>query len=193
MNLPKLNLHDPKTQVGLAGAGGVVAFALYKRHQAAAGGATSATTTTAGQDAAAALDAASIESNISDALQPQIDSISSQLSGVKATPGPAGPAGPPGAAGKSAPPATGPTAAHTYATVIPKSGLPGNPLVALGTITGADTFTGQNVRGGAPVYAIEGNRAVQNFDPRKLPKGTVLATLKSFAGSIVPGKVTEKL
>lgn len=197
MKLP--DLHDRKTQLALGGAGAVVAFALYKRHAAAAASASS-TTGTAGSltdpVASAAFDASTIETNVVGDLQPQIDSLSAQLAGVK--PGLPGPAGPPGAPGKAAtptPPPTvkKPTSAASFPVKIPKNGLPGDPLVDLGIVGPGAIFTGRNVKGGAPVYAIIGNSAVQNFDPKKLAPGTHLATLKAFASSIVPKVVKERL
>jgi hypothetical protein len=195
MKLKMPNLHDRKTQVALGGAGAVVAYALYRRHQAAAGTATAATGTLTPGSTTDALDASSLENNIIDDLEPQITALNSQLGGlqaasaapkspVAATPAPSKPASPAGLA---------PLSSKSFALKVPKSGLPGNPMESLGTITGPNTFTGHNVKDGAPVYALVGDSWEQDFNPASLAKGTPLATFKSLVAYIVPGVSTERL
>jgi hypothetical protein len=205
MKFPKLNLHDTKTQLALGGGGAVVAFALYRRHQAAAAAAANpqgASGSVTPGSVTSALDASSIENNIADSLQPQIDALSGQIAGLSAsnpTPTPTPPPGPPGST--PPPPAHAPTPlppvnASSYPlrfAVGPNNGLPGNPLLGIGAIVGPDLFSGRNVTGGAPVYAREGNWWVQNFNPKTLPKGTPLATLRSFANRLTNPVTNERL
>lgn len=70
----------------------------------------------------------------------------------------------------------------------------GSELAVLGQISGAGgQYTGENVAGGAPVYALVNGSWVQGFDAAQLPPGTPLATSLSNAGQIVPGTTTETL
>lgn len=207
MKLPKFDIHDKKTQVGLAGAGGVVALALYRKHAAAAA---SSGTGVTDPVAAQALDASTIENGIVGDLQPQIDNLAAQLAGLKpSSPTPASPTAKPRtpaqviAALRSTPwgsgspvPATNPRPAinaAAYPVNISANGLPGDPLVTLGIIGPGAIFTGHNVGGGAPVYAIVGNQAVQGFNPSTLPAGTRLATLQKFQSYIAPATTKGKL
>jgi len=187
MKLP--DLHDKKTQLALGGAGAVVAFALYRKHVANAAAASSSSGTVTDPTATQAFDASTLENGIVGDLQPEIDSLAAQLAGLK--PGSPAPTPP----GKKPPTKTKlpPVNATQFPVSIPASGLPGDPFVGLGVLGANGSFTGHNVVGGAPVYALEGNTAVQNFDPRKLPKGTRLVTLKKFAAYINPATVTEQL
>jgi hypothetical protein len=67
------------------------------------------------------------------------------------------------------------------------------PFSILGRITGAGgQFKGENVAGGAPVYAHIGNQWVQGFDVSALPTGTELGTPSQFSGYIVPGTIDAK-
>ncbi|MHB8437400.1 MAG: hypothetical protein ACYDC0_16305 [Acidimicrobiales bacterium] len=45
-------------------------------------------------------------------------------------------------------------------------------------------YAGENVSGGAPVYAYTNGTWAQDFNARSLPAGTPLATLNTFAGDI---------
>jgi hypothetical protein len=192
MKFPHLNFHDRKTQLGLGGAGAVAALALYRKHAKGAAN-PSATGTVTDPVATAAFDASSIENGIVGDLQPQIDSLAAQLAGLKpSSPKPAPPPSkkpPP----KKKPAALPPVNASQFPLVIPKNGLPNDPLVDLGIIGPGAMFTGHNVKNGAPVYALVGGQAVQNFDPKKLAPGTHLETLKRFAAYIDPRQVKEQL
>lgn len=87
--------------------------------------------------------------------------------------------------------AISPAAVGAYA-IVPGPG--GTGLAELGQITGAGgQYTGENVSGGAPVYALVGGSWVQGFDAAQLPPGTRLATPVTNAGQIVPGQTTETL
>jgi hypothetical protein len=61
----------------------------------------------------------------------------------------------------------------------------GEGITILGTITGAGgQYTGENVSGGAPVYALIDGMWRQGFNAKTLPVGTPLATLTTFLGNI---------
>ena len=70
----------------------------------------------------------------------------------------------------------------------------GSELAEIGQISGSGgQYTGENVRGGAPVYAYMNGAWVQGFDAAQLHKGTPLATPLSNVAQIVRGTVTEAL
>ena len=78
--------------------------------------------------------------------------------------------------------------AADYPTQIPATAAQGKNMITLGTYKGGK-FTGKNVgSSGAPVYALVntvfGPIWQQGFDPKKLPNGTKIGTLKAFAGDV---------
>src|SRR5579871_4431616 len=185
MRLPKLDIHKPSTQAALGGAGLVVAYALYKRHHAAGAGGTSSGSSLGTSSqlsstdplASAALDEASIEGNIVGDLQPQLDSLSQQISNLP-------------------PPAKTPTPLPTPTNpqkILPK--LNNNDflqqidqarfgdLVALGSFTAPGQYSGKGVTGGAPVYYLFPGQsvAVQGGPGVNSPVGTKEFTLKSLS------------
>lgn len=85
--MPKLNLHDPKTQAIAAVGVGVVAYALYKRHQAAGGGTTASTSDPTG--AAAALGDANLQDAVYQPLESQIQDLAATVAQLQNTPPPA--------------------------------------------------------------------------------------------------------
>jgi hypothetical protein len=101
--------------------------------------------------------------------------------GVQPTPAPA-----PSSAAASLPPIN--------SADYPIIGTPGTSYVPLGQISApGGMFTGENVGGGAPVYAFMGGQYQQDFNSATLPVGTVLATPSNFSQYIAPGTVTEKV
>ena len=67
-------------------------------------------------------------------------------------------------------------------------------LDILGSITGPSTYTGYNVVGGVPVYALVNGVWKLGYNASQLPTGTPLATSTSSEPYISNGaKVTEKL
>lgn len=76
--------------------------------------------------------------------------------------------------------------------IVPGPGA--SALAVLGQISGSGgQYTGENVKGGAPVYALVNGSWVTGFDAAQLAPGTPLATSITNAGSIVPGSTTETL
>jgi hypothetical protein len=203
MPLKLPDIHKRSTQLALGAVGAVGAFALYRRSQANSASATGTSANGATDPvAAAALDANSLENGIVGDLQPQIDALSAQVASVKtstpaaavplkkAAPVPAAKAGVVSAAKTKINPAA-------YPTQIPLNGAPASEaLTVLGSIVGpGGRYTGRNVINGAPVYAVlpAFGVATQGFNPKNLPVGTKLATLKQFAGDITKTSSTGTL
>jgi hypothetical protein len=189
------NFRDKRVQLAAGGAAAVGAFALYRRAHANSAAAGQAAGSVTDPIAAAALDASTIENGIVGDLQPQIDSLSAQLAGLKAgpvtppvpvpKPKPKAPPKPPKARKPVRHPV--PINAALFAREIPLNAPPGlAALSVLGAVGAGGKFTGHNVINGAPVYAIlpQYGVAVRGFNAKNLPPGTRLATLKQFAGDI---------
>lgn len=194
------NFRDPKVKLAAGAAAAVGVFALWRRAQSASSASSTPTGTVTDPTAAAALDASTLENSIVGDLQPQIDSLSAQLSGLKpSTPAaavpPPKPKAPPTPAPKAGRLPLPPVNPGKFPTQIPLNAIPAaDALTILGSVGAGGKFTGHNVAGGAPVYAIlpPYGVAIQGFNAKNLPAGTKLATLKSLAKYVQPGTVRNE-
>ena len=96
----------------------------------------------------------------------------------------------------TATPTTSTAATPTTLVQAQGNGDAGNQLLdILGSITGANTFTGYNVSGGAPVYADVNGTWRIGLPASQIPVGSQLATPAAAASSInvSGGQVTEPL
>lgn len=184
MALPRLDFSKPSTKAAAAGAGLVIAYALYRRSKNASAAASSQPGTTAsGTDplASAALNEASLEGNIVGDLQPQLDALAGQISQLqnppKTTPPP-----------KNKPPTKQGWLPklnnNDFLSQIDQSHF--GDLVALGSFTGNGVYSGKGVTGGAPVYYLFPGQsvAVQGGPGKNSPAGTKEFTLKSLSDYI---------
>ncbi len=67
-----------------------------------------------------------------------------------------------------------------YQTKLPTSSITAGLVTKLGTVGKGGKYTGEQVAGGAPVYAEVGGQLVQGFDLKKLAPGTALYTLPNM-------------
>jgi hypothetical protein len=85
-----------------------------------------------------------------------------------------------------------PAAGEINSSAYPQTTENGEGVTILGTMQGGGKYTGENVGGGAPVYALINGKWQQGFDANSLPAGTPLATLDTFA-PLIGGYATEML
>ncbi len=200
------NLSDKRTQLVAGGAGAVVVFALYKRSKAAKSSPSSVPAGSSVTDplASAAFGTAAIENDVYGSLLPQIEALQRQIAGLKVgNPAPKPPVPPkpptqPGKQGGPVKPSPWPGARidpNLFPRALVLNQLPAGDLTTLGTVGPGGLFTGHNVAGGAPVYAVLGpyGTAVQGFDAKELAPGTRLVTPSIFKSLISGATVQEKL
>lgn len=205
MKLKAPNFKDRKTQLAAGGAAAVVAFALYKRHVAgAATGSTAAGVASTGLTdpiASAAFGQASLENSIVSDLQPQLDQLAKEISGLQA--GNPKPPNPPPVV-----PPVGPRKPPTHVPLPPRTvtkpilgilnpddflhslGGTSKDLLSIGSIGPGGLFSGHNVGGHAPVYFETPGSAVAVQGLSKPPAGTKVFTLQSLKAYVSPKSVT---
>lgn len=89
-----------------------------------------------------------------------------------------------------APTAESASSSGAYALV---PGAGGSEFAVLGRLGSGGQYSGANVSGGAPVYALVHGSWIQGFDAAQLPAGTPLATPTAYAGHIIAGSGSETL
>lgn len=187
-------------------AGGVVVVYVYLAHRKGAGGANAADgtptgTTLAGVPVVSTEVPSSYEQGASD--QAVANLISALAAQIQANTSPGNPAAPPASPGNTGNPGVqpSPVVAIDYSTLprvnsadYPMIGTAGMGYDPIGSITGpGGAFEGENVAGGAPVYAFINGQYVQDFNTKTLPVGTQLYVPSQFGSYIIPGSVKETL
>lgn len=170
-------VRNPRATLLVVGVAGVaVAYFIYSRRKAATAAAAAAASP-ASTDTTAALTPTPAGTYDPNADTSALLGYLTGLSGAGSTP-----AAPAAASGTTSP-------APTYQQVPGNGDAANQTLDILGSIIGPSTYSGYNVVGGEPVYALVGGQWKLGIPASKLPVGTPLATPTSAEPFITPTKV----